>query len=475
MRNRLCALLLAALLVVPLLLAPLGTPADAQVEAHGWTTTNLNLRRGPGTTYTILALLPAEQGLLFEARSGDSTWLLAHTTDGALRGWITSQYVRFRAGYMIADLAISAEIIGQTDSLPVAVPPPGEVAVWTNYQLHLRTGPGTTYAMLGTLAASAALVPEARSADSSWLLVHMPDGAQRGWVAVLYLRYPAGFAAAALPVSVETLTPAASPAVDTASAPVSDSAAAATLMSVPVLPATTGRARAIFQGSGNDPHVFLKVGDCNSEYWEFLGPLDSGEYNLGAYSRLQPTVDFFGGSWGGWAITAHGGFNVLAVLDPMWVGFHDKCEPNETPLACELRTRRPAVAVMMFGPNDVVHLSAELYESTLRQIVTQTIDNGTIPVLTTFTWCQTGEQEEKGLLFNLITVNVAREYNIPLINFWRAAQALPYCGLMDRTHLSKPAEGTTGYFDEAGLQYGHTLRNLLTLQTLDALRIYALQ
>lgn len=475
MRKRLFPLFMAALLVIPLFLAPLDTPADAQGEAQGWTTTILNLRSGPGTSYAILTLLPAEQGLLFEARSGDSTWLLAHTADGALRGWITSQYVRYRAGFSINDLPTSTENIEQTDAAPVAAPPTDGVTVWTNYQLNLRTGPDTTHAVLGTLAASATLVPEARSADLSWLLVHTPDGAQRGWVAALYLRYPAGFTAASLPVSAETLTPAASPVVDAATSPVSGSAAAATLMSVPVLPTTTGRARAIFQGSGNDPHVFLKVGDCNSEYWEFLGPLDSGEYNLGAYSRLQPTVDFFGGSWGGWAITAHGGFNVLAVLDPMWVGFHDKCAANETPLACELRTRRPAVAVMMFGPNDVAHLSAELYESTLRQIVTQTIGNGTIPVLTTFTWCQTGEQQEKGLQFNLITVNVAREFNIPLINFWRAAQGLPYCGLMDRTHLSKPAEGTTGYFDEAGLLNGHTMRNLLTLQTLDALRIYALQ
>jgi uncharacterized protein YraI len=342
---------------------------------------------------------------------------------------------------------------------------------WTTYLVNLRTGPGVTHTVITQLPAGTGLMFEARSADLAWLLGHTEDGAFRGWVASLYVRYREGFRAANLLVSEETTSVATGePAPQAANS----TGAAQALMSVPVLPSISGRSRAIFQGSGNDAHTIIKVGDCNSENWEFLGPFGTGDYNLGPYGYLQPTVDFFRGSFAATSITAHGGFTIFAVTDPVWANT-GHCQPNETPLHCELRIKRPAVAVMMFGPNDVSHLSTSQFESALRQVVTATIENGTIPVLTTFTWCHSGDYNEQGLQFNLITVNVAREYDIPLINFWRAAQGLQNCGLVDDTHLSKPVITTTGDFNGEEQRTGYTLRNLLTLQTLDAIRAVALQ
>ncbi len=191
-----------------------------------------------------------------------------------------------------------------------------EPNAWASYDLNVRAGPGTNYPILGRFAPNTALVVEAHNADLSWLLVHAADQSRRGWVAALYLRYQPGFSAASLPVSEEILT-AAAPSAAAPSLPQTGSAAQ-TLMSLPLVPPISGRAAAIAQGSGNDPHTFIKVGDCNSEYWEFLGPLDAGNYDLGPYSSLQPTIDFFRGSWAGQSLTAHGGFTVLGVLDPMW-------------------------------------------------------------------------------------------------------------------------------------------------------------
>ncbi len=125
---------------------------------------------------------------------------------------------------------------------------------------------------------------------------------------------------------------------------------------------------------------------------------------------------------------------------------------------------------MMFGPNDVFNLTAEQFEKGVRQVVDSTIAHGTIPVLTTFTWCRSDEFNDKGLQFNLITASIAREYDIPLINFWRGGQSLPNCGLSDDTHLSQPVMTTTGNFSGEEQRTGHTLRNLLTLQTLDEIR-----
>ncbi len=361
-------------------------------------------------------------------------------------------------------------------SAPVLSQAQGGADGWTTYQLNLRSGPGAQYGVITVLAPNTGLIFEAHNADLTWLLGHTEDGAFRGWVSCLYISYREGFAAVRLPASEEIVgipeTPASS---SPATSPNTSTDSAQTLLSIPVIPSISNHAREIFQGSGNDPHTLIVVGDCNSNYWEFLGPLDTRNYDLGPYSALQPTVDFFKGTWGVKGITSHGGFTVYATLDDTWARNFPQCQWGESPLSCELRVRRPAVAVMMFGPTDVFNFTVEQFESALRQVIATTVANGTIPVLTTFTWCRTGDYNEKGLQFNLAAVRVAQEYDIPLVNFWRAAQSLPNCGLSDEAHLSNPVTTTTAYFNGEEQRTGQTLHNLLILQTLDALRAGSLQ
>jgi len=80
---------------------------------------------------------------------------------------------------------------------------------WTVYELNLRTGPGGTHPVLAVLPPSTAVLAEARSADSAWLLVQTVDGARRGWVAAAYLEYAPGVVVARLPESNEIVSGAA--------------------------------------------------------------------------------------------------------------------------------------------------------------------------------------------------------------------------------------------------------------------------
>ncbi len=89
--------------------------------------------------------------------------------------------------------------------------------VWTTSQLNLRCGPGTGNSAITVLPPRTALLVEAHSADNGWLLAHTPDGSLRGWVAVRYLEYRAGFDPSALPTSDETITAGNQPAADAAS------------------------------------------------------------------------------------------------------------------------------------------------------------------------------------------------------------------------------------------------------------------
>jgi reactive intermediate/imine deaminase len=100
--------------------------------------------------------------------------------------------------------------------------------------------------------------------------------------------------------------------------------------------------------------------------------------------------------------------------------------------------------------------------------VAETIDHGVLPLLNTFP--TRPEDPEKSLLLNRIVVRVAEDYDIPLVNLNRALEPLPHHGVdpNDTIHLSVPADERVDAFTETNLQSGFTVRNLVTLQALEA-------
>jgi hypothetical protein len=246
----------------------------------------------------------------------------------------------------------------------------------------------------------------------------------------------------------------------------------------------TPHVRAIFaqgQTLGNHPNVVAKVGDCNSVSPAYLTLIQWGNYDLGPYAHLQETIQFFNESLGAGSLSTHIGFTAMALNDPAWANA-DVCAPGLSPLECEYEHSRPSVALVMLGLQDVHFLSAADYEQGMRQIIEVSLDYGVIPVLTTFpVWSGENDRElyAKRLIFDTLVVNLAREYDVPLINFWRAAQLLPTSGLSgDLIHLSY--SGTESQIDFISFrgdeaQYGFTLWDLLALQSLDAIRTQVIQ
>ncbi|MEZ4519355.1 MAG: hypothetical protein R3C44_21860 [Chloroflexota bacterium] len=51
------------------------------------------------------------------------------------------------------------------------------------------------------------------------------------------------------------------------------------------------------QALGRDPHAFSKLGDSTILNPHFMGPFDEGNYNLGEFANLQPTIDQYTGSF----------------------------------------------------------------------------------------------------------------------------------------------------------------------------------
>jgi hypothetical protein len=379
----------------------------------------------------------------------------------------------------------------------------GNINVTNAPGIILRSDPSPSADIIASLPGGSVITAHGRTDDSQWIAVVTDQGIS-GWVAasdVYALQsltilpsmgqgqpQPAPTIIVAAPSIVPslTITPTLIP-VPTQVVLGDISAMEHRLQITPILANLTAeRVRWIFERGrdfGAQPRIFTTIGDSNTTNGDFLQPIGMGfevYCNWGIYGYLQAAVDYFSiapksdeaNSFVHHSLTARKGFNSSAVLDPFFA-VDSACYPGETPLLCEYRTIRPSVAVIMLGGIDVadLKLSTADYNANMRAIVQTSVQQGIIPVLTTFVVLPTrGEIYERSLEFNMMLLDIANDEQIPLINLWAAAQTLPDDGIgPDHTHL-KAQPGSYCSFDGAQQQFGGTLRNLLTLQTLDQLR-----
>lgn len=239
--------------------------------------------------------------------------------------------------------------------------------------------------------------------------------------------------------------------------------------SLPVIPDTVSeRVRQIYragQEMGNNPRVFSRIGDCASAAPGFLVGFDRN-YNLGEYGYLQPTIDYFKGSFGRPSYAARAGLNTSGVLSALWNP--EQCQKNETLLDCQYRLDRPAFAIISFGTNEAyyVHRDPAVFERNMRVILEKTIAQGIVPVLAT-----KADNVEGDNSINASIARLALEYEVPLWNFWLAVQPLPNQGMRDPEHLTSVSfVNFTDFTIPHSMEYGMQVRNLTALQMLDLLR-----
>ncbi|MCS7325380.1 MAG: LysM peptidoglycan-binding domain-containing protein [Anaerolineae bacterium] len=304
-----------------------------------------------------------------------------------------------------------------------------------------RLGPNTPLRIFGPVA------------GQSWLRVRTPGGAE-GYVDA---RYVSIGAASALPTPIN---PSAAQPAPIAAAP----------LEYPFLSDISPRVFEIFragQARGNRPNVFTLVGDSNSQHPAYLKPFDWGNYNLGAYAYLQPTVEFFRGSFAQESPAANGGFNTSKVLDP---SFAPPSCGGRSPLQCAYDQMRPSIAFILLGTGD--QHNWQNFEANYRRIVEITIGNGVIPVLITKgDDLECRDNNAPCGFINGKIAQIAAEYQVPLLNLRQIVQRLPNGGMTeDGFHYNFPPDNRSAWFTPEYLHYGYTQRNLTTLQTLDLLR-----
>jgi hypothetical protein len=350
--------------------------------------------------------------------------------------------------------------------------------------VNVRPEPNIDNQPVGVIRAGTTVVVEGRNPGSLWLFVRTEDSSVRGWVDISFLALSEDARVNTLPVvspaeadagSADTPEvsddPEATPGVEATEfvIPEENLDLPTLVLTEPVL----ANVRAIYargQQSGKSPASFMKIGESNTAGTVFLCPFEWGTYELGDYGELQGIIDLFNQtkSFCRYNQTAQNGFATSNVLDSTWADPND-CEPNETPLACEVRRNVPAYAIIYMGIGDMGRLSPERYQENLTTMIRFLSDNGVVPIITTFPMADSFNRDGNPQMFNQISRDVAAATRVPLIDLRVATYEYSNHGTgPDGYHLSvRDTAETTFTGDE--LMYGRTLRELLTLQVLNQL------
>ena len=134
----------------------------------------MNVRSGPGVTYSVLTVASQGQTVTLLGRNANSSWAKIRLANGT-EGWANTSL-------LTANVSIS--------SLPVAdspAPPEPPVPVAPGAVLSLRSGPGFNYPVTGSVYQGLRVTAVGRNANSTWLKVQLSDG-QQGWIGAQYVQ-----------------------------------------------------------------------------------------------------------------------------------------------------------------------------------------------------------------------------------------------------------------------------------------------
>ncbi|MGF1467855.1 MAG: SGNH/GDSL hydrolase family protein [Sandaracinaceae bacterium] len=242
----------------------------------------------------------------------------------------------------------------------------------------------------------------------------------------------------------------------------------------PVTASVASRWRALAElREGLHPNVVAKIGASATVNRNFLRCLASSHVDLGGRQDLAETLAFFNQPDGrpGW----RNPFRRTSVAAE--VGWHAGRAITGThpPLAQEVRAVDPQYAVILYGTNDIELGRPHSYAANMRRLVEMLEIRGVIPILTTIMPRDDDAGSDRRVaLYNAVIRAVAQAHRLPLIDYHRELMPLPNHGLA-RDGVHPRAYFVDGRprscdFGPEGLEHGHNVRNLLTLEALDRVR-----
>jgi len=345
----------------------------------------------------------------------------------------------------------------------------GPYLATTRFQMNLRAGPGHTHPVNGIVQAGAPVALFERSRAGNWVHVKVLSANRDtiigdGWLVTGFLSLDPALRFSELP---ENAT------IADAVPQNSESQSLRVLYSMPVVPQISSLMGEVFrqgQALGNQANVITKVGDSVNANTLFLEPMALPQHELGPYDHLWPAIRFFGPSLARPSLASRTSLATFVLLDPSKAD-KGQCQPDETLLRCEYRLKKPSIAVIGFGYNDVLASTDAQYAERMREIVRESMAMGVIPLLSTFSVDPDSQVWWQAVNFNIRLVEIANEFQVPLVNLWAAARILPEYGLeKDRTHMKNSGYTYLRFQGGEEAYSGVALQNLLTIRALEELR-----
>ena len=222
---------------------------------------------------------------------------------------------------------------------------------------------------------------------------------------------------------------------------------------------------------GRDPDLrddaFSKMGGSSVASRAFLHCFATPYVELGEHGDLAETVEYFAAgrrnSFNRESDAAGVSWNLRYVLGGRPANFRN-----------ELERTQARWALILFGGNDAQNENELVYVKRLVYLVEELAEMGVVPILGAALPRRNSYKDRWIGRFNAITEAVAKHWSLPYIDYHAALSALPRKGLArDGVHPNVLGQGglqAACQLTERGLRYGNNLRNLLTLEMLNALR-----
>jgi lysophospholipase L1-like esterase len=236
----------------------------------------------------------------------------------------------------------------------------------------------------------------------------------------------------------------------------------------PITPEIVDRLTALAAASTGKPLVFAKIGDSLTRSTEFLHCFDGGTVDLADRVALGSTITYYlsgvAGATSPFARTSLASFNG-ATAETMLGTDPPRLDP-------ELAAIDPLLGIVMLGTNDVRRgrpleaFARDLWTNSDRMLAAGTIPLfSTIPPNTGDPWADVQIPR-----VNLAIRGLAQGLQVPVVDLHRALGALPNRGISsDGVHLSIDPGGSCRW-TASGLQYGYSMRNLVTIEQLHRVR-----
>lgn len=149
----------------------------------------LNVRSGPGPTYSVLTSAPYGANMTLLGRTSDNRWLKLRAPDWT-EGWSNGAYIATSLDLnLLPVLAGPVPTVpapgvppGVPPGIPPVVPPPSN----PGNTASLRACPNTACAVTGSVYSGLSVTATGRTADNTWIFVTVSNG-QQGWIPAQYV------------------------------------------------------------------------------------------------------------------------------------------------------------------------------------------------------------------------------------------------------------------------------------------------